>query len=299
VATFWSERLALTLENTMADVLSRAVIAVQATQLSGEDKNRAQSISDLSAWCGDGVLTPNQLHAYLRPDTSAPRLRAAGLLIGDPSGRHYLATSCHMLSDPAAAGLALQQSMEPNNSENIGELSASGAEAKPVYGMTEVAFDEHALPPWLQKGLFPAASLPHLDLSLVWLDQANTEICAALEQAGFAFATSDTVEDEPSTDGVEIRVIGSASLAGSPHKSARKTCATGHVRGLSKALSFFWIDTELAPAMSGAPVVEGEKIVGFLSPQQVNVAANLSSSFATITKAGNLKALFAAHRAFH
>src|SRR4051812_34353015 len=65
-------------------------------------------------------------------------------------------------------------------------LGASGAEPKPVYGMTEIAFDEHALPPWLRKGLFPAASLPHLDLSLVWLDQANTEICAALEQAGFA-----------------------------------------------------------------------------------------------------------------
>src|SRR4051812_2671342 len=193
----------------MADVLSRAVIAVQATQLSGEDKNRAQSISDLSAWCGDGVLTPNQLHAYLRPDTSAPGLRAAALLIGDPSGRHYLATPCHVLSDPAAAGLAVQRLMEPDNSENNGGLGAE-AEAKPVHGMTEIAFDERALPPWLRKGLFPAASLPHLDLSLVWLDQANTEICAALEKAGFAFAAVDTVDDEPSADGVEVRVIGSA-----------------------------------------------------------------------------------------
>jgi hypothetical protein len=92
-------------------------------------------------------------------------------------------------------------------------------------------------------------------------------------------------------------VIGSASLAGSSHEAAGTANATGHVRGLSRALSFFWIDTELAPSMSGAPVFEAEKIVGFLSPQQVNVAANLSSAFTTITKAGNLKALFAAHRA--
>jgi hypothetical protein len=283
----------------MADVLSRAVIAVQATQLSSENKSRAQSISDLIAWCGNGVLTPNQLHAYLRPDTSAPGLHAAALLMGGPSGRHFLVTSCRVLSDLAAAGLALQQSMEPDNSENNGGLGASGAEAEPVYGMTEISFDERALPPWLRKGLFPVASLPHLGLSLVSLDQANTEICAALEQAGFAFAAVDTVEEGPSADGVEIRVIGSASLAGSRYEPAGTTCATGRVSGLSKALSFFWIDTELAPSMSGAPVAEGEKIVGFLSPRQVNVAADLSSSFATITKAGNLKALLAAHAAFH
>jgi hypothetical protein len=285
--------------NTMADVLSRSVIAVQATHVSGEDKSRAQSIADLFAWCGDGVITPNQLHAYLRPDTSAPSPRAAALLIGSPSGRHYLATSCHILSDPIAASLAPQQSMEPDNSENNDGLSASEAEAKPVYGMTEIAFDERAFPPRLRKNLFPAASLPHLDLSLVWLDQANTEICTALEQAGFAFVAADAVHDEPSSDGVEIRVVGSASLAGSSHCPVGTANATGHVQGLSKALSFFWIDTELAPSMSGAPVVEGEKIVGFLSPQQVKVAANLPSSFATITKAGNLKALLAAHRAFY
>ena len=280
----------------MTDILSRAVVAVKATRLGGKDQDRTQSISDLFAWCGGGAITPNQLHAYLRPETSAHRPRAAALLICGPTGRHYLLSACHGLSDPALAGSIPQQSMEPDNSWS-GGLSASGHEARPVYGMAEITFDEPSLPHHLRNGLFPARYLPHLDLSLAWLDETNAEICTALGQAGFAFAAADLIDDGPSAEGAEIRVIGSASLVRDDTQPPEEIVATGRVRGLSKALSFFWIDAELPPHFASAPVVEDERIVGFVSPQQVDGAKNLSLSFATIAKAVGLKALLAAREA--
>lgn len=281
----------------MADVLSRAVVAVQATHLSGEDQSRTRSISDLFAWCGDGVVTPNQLHAYLRPDTSESLPHAAALLIRGPSGRRYLVTACHVLSDPSFAGARPQQSMEPDNFEGNEGSGGPCDKAEPVSGMTEIAFDERALPPHLRNGLFPARSFPHLDLSIVWLDKTDNELCTALDQAGFAFVPTDQVDDEPSAEGAEIRVVASSSLQSGEAVLTGKTVGKGHARGLSAALSFFWIDAELPSSFASAPVVEGDRIVGFLSPQQVNPATNLSSSFATIMKASSLKTLLAAHEA--
>ena len=276
----------------MADALSRAVIAVQATRVGGKDQERTQRISDLFAWCGGGAITPNQLHAYLRPDTSAQRPRAAALLICGPSGRHYLLTAFGVPSDLNAASAPLQQSMEPDNSETEA-FSAWGDEAKPAYDMAEIAFEEQGLPAHLRKGLFSAGFLPHLGLSLVWLDEMDAEMCTALRQAGFAFAAADRVADEPSAEGAEIRIIGSASLVGDDEPPLGQTVATGRVKGLSKAHSFFWIEAELPPHFASAPVAEGESIVGFLSPQQVNAATSSSSSFATIAKARSVKALLA------
>jgi hypothetical protein len=280
-------------ESATADVLSRAVVAVQAARLSGKEQDRIQSISDLFARRGGGAIAPNQLHAYPRPDASAARPRAAALLTRGASGRQYLLTAYHVLFDPASAGSLPQESMEPDKSES----DESGGEGKPVGGMAEIGFDEHALPPHLRKGLFPSESFPHLDLSLVWLDETNDEICASLVRAGFDFAAADLIEDEPSAEGVEIRVISSGALDGGEAQSFGRAVAMGHVRGLSKSLSFFWIDPELPPHFTSAPVAEGERIVGFLSPLQVNGATHLSPSFATIMKAGGIKALLAAHEA--
>lgn len=278
----------------MTSSLSRAVVAVEAARLTGEAQDRAQSISDLFAWCGDGVLTPNQLHAYLRPDPSLARPRAAALLLRAPSGRHYLATACRVLSDEAVAGAALQDSLEPDRGA-FDEAGPSEPEVpgQPVRGVTELSFDDPLLNAAHGRGLFPAASFPHLDLSLIWLDQADPALRYALESAGFEFAEFDAIAEGPSRDGAEISVI--TSVSGSPD-DARLTGA-GRATGLSQNLSFFWTDAALPPSSGGTPVIEDGRVVGFYSPQHADVPARLPSSFALVTKADSLKALLAAQEA--
>lgn len=277
--------------------LYRALICVEATRLAGADRERAQQLVDLFAWCGEGSLTANEAHSYLRPDATAPRPRAIGLLLRSAQSRHYLATACHVLSEAeTAVPSAPQALLAPEDSETRSE--EPGQASPPSFGTTEIVLDHPAFRA-LQPGRLPAASLPHLDLALIRLDQTDPGLPLAMTRAGLSFLDIDRLGEQPSADEAEIEIVGAGSAGAGREAPGTEAATRGRVRGLVDGLSFFWIDVDVPARMSGAPVVEKGRVVGFVSLQvgddpSREASATVPNSLATIAKAARLKELLAA-----
>lgn len=272
----------------------RAVVSVEATRVLESERGRAERLSDLFAWCGGGELTPNQVHAFLRPDGAKERPRAAGLLLRTREGHHYLVTASHVLSDRGDAAAAPPFLSDTGNSP--AEFGSPGHDeaAGPQIHRTELIFSDGVLPQPCRSGWFPAASFPHLDLAVVRMDDGSSELPTDLEGAGFSFVDADQVGDEPTSEGAIIDVIGPE--AAPPGKGVANVQA--RVLGLNKGLSFFWTDLTSPEELCAAPVVERDRIIGFLSPQVGSTGPEsrlLPSPCAAVVKAAFLKRLLAEH----
>lgn len=278
---------------------ARALIEVQASSISAADRSRAENLAMLFAWCGEGELTPNQVHAFLRPDASVPRPRATGLLLRADDGTGYVATACHVLSEPGES--ARQAVLGSDRPDAAGPLTAASPEvAEPTHSLTAITLDPAVSGARDGKIWFPATSFPHLDLALIRLGEAGSAACVALERAGFAFLSFDHVGTSPSREGAEVAVL-CASPRGSGPSAPPVPPIAVRVSSLIDALSFFWLDRPVPAGCEAAPVVERDSIVGILSPQidaraSADTSGEFSPSYATVAKARFLRELLDAAR---
>lgn len=277
-----------------ADVVSRSIVPVLGARHGSQDPDIPQSLMDLVAWCGEGVLTPNQVHAFLRDDPSRPRRRAVGLLLRTLERQHYVATACHVLDDRRPSTALPQGGNEPNREPS---------NAAPRVLETDISFAEAALHASTSSGSFKATCFPHLDLAAIRIDGFESQIPSALEQAGYVFIDVERIGEEPSAEGARIRIVGTTSAGGDrvpsqeadPHDGAIE----GRVTGLSASLSFFWTDAAPPSSASAAPVLEHGSVVGFMCPQVDPAVLEgcpslVPSTYATVVKAAYLKDLIAA-----
>jgi hypothetical protein len=158
-------------------------------------------------------------------------------------------------------------------------------------------------------GWFPAISYPHLDLAVVRIDRYGDGLCEALKAAGHTFVAADCLADAPSGEGADIVAVGleqtadAADAAGAAKARAfRPVLSAGHVTLLRDTLSFFWTDIALPAGCSGGPIIEGDRVVGIVTPQIAPVSGEglpevIPASLATISKAAYVRTLIEAYAA--
>jgi hypothetical protein len=289
---------------------TKAVVPVEAAQGDATKLQRARDVSDLVAWAGGGTLDPERLQAMLAPDADAARNRGVALLLEAADGSHYLVTACHLLWNAAEdAGAASQPLLAPDrfwvsSSGPPDAATASQTGILSAMSQTELHVLTDTLDDPEKLGWFPAVSFPHLDLAVVRIDRHDARLCDALKAAGYVFVRADTLTDGPSEEGAEVFVVGLEPTPRTgndrPHHDFIPTLARGKVTLLRDVLSFFWTDISVSTGSSGGPIVEGDRIVGIMTPQvapaeRQGMAESIPASLATVAKAAYVKTLIRAH----
>lgn len=219
------------------------------------------------------------------------------------NARRYLITARHVLSDERASQKRFDEEVIRRTSFPPEVAEALRAEAGPratdeifnlifrVPSLEEVkACGLHFRPKFLMNlgaGTRDSHSWvfsdAQIDLAAVSLDVRDSAFADELEQNGYDALPLDALAIGPSGEGAEVFTIGYpsttsllAELNNAPALAqwsasylSLPTFSFGRVGMTHADLPFFWADMTIYGGNSGGPVIEGDRVVGFVSEQPI------------------------------
>jgi hypothetical protein len=277
----------------------KAVIQLEGATDSKSMDERRQRRDDLTRKFNDGKISREEYIQEISKGTKDVRFQGTAIFLEHES-RHYLITARHVLFDEISAERELEQEKEglraspPDFRANLLKGAYERAQNTifhiifRVPSIDEKLQEQASKPPKFLMNLSAGPyfthpytfTAPDIDLAIISLDNRNSDFIKELKSIGYEPIHLNDITDEPSSEGVEVFIIGYPSFSTfnlnlnqtitnwSSAFASIPNYAFGKVSMLHQKLPFFWCDISVYPGFSGSPVIENDKLVGIVSGQQ-------------------------------